>query len=85
MNPREKVKGFYVAANNLLSKLCADGEIEADDNLVDELTNALHEIDDGVFEFREREQNLMINELFEADADRVDLNQLDLFGENNDA
>jgi len=79
MTPREKVKNLYIAVNEMLSFLGAEGEIYSDNVLTEEAMDKLHNIDNG--EYLQGDQlEAMLDELFKVEP-YVDPNQLTLFAE----
>lgn len=45
----DKAKNFYLAVCNFLVWIGREGTVHADDPIIDQLSNALHDIDGGVF------------------------------------
>ncbi len=79
MTPREKIKELYIAVNEMMAIMGAEGEVTTRDISSDRVMNALHEMDDGSYLFEEQAIEEMVNQLFHVD--QVDPSQMDLFKE----
>lgn len=50
MNKQDKLKQLYIAVNEMMAVIGAEGEIDSRHNYVDNVMDALHDLDDGVYD-----------------------------------
>ena len=59
----KELKDLYIAVNEMFAKLGMEGEIDADDPLVEAMSNAIYEVDNGEY-LQGETLNCVFNKIF---------------------